>query len=197
MCPPTIYGPGRGPGNNRSRQAYVLVDTTLTRGKALQVGRGLSEWDHVHVHDLADLFVRLVEAAVTPKPEVDAHLWGPKEGYFLAEGGSHVWGEVARWVAEAASQKGYIKEPAVEVCYAAALPCQNKHAERFPQELPVPEAKEIAGFEAVSWGLNSRGHAKRAQKYLGWAPKGRGLKEEIPYIVDLEAARLGIKPRQK
>lgn len=122
VCPPTIYGPGRGPGNDRSRQAYVLVDTTLRRGKALRVGRGLSEWDHVHIHDLADLFVKLVEAAVARKPEVDEHIWGAKEGYFLAEGGAHVWGEVARWVAEAASQKGYLKEPAVEVRWAPAIP---------------------------------------------------------------------------
>lgn len=70
-------------------------------------------------------------------------------------------------------------------------------ADGIQQELPVSEAKQIAGFEAVSWGLNSRGHAKRARKYLGWIPNGRSLKDEIPYIVDVEAERLGIKPQHK
>jgi hypothetical protein len=89
VCPPTIYGPGRGPGNQRSRQVYNLVEITLQQGQAPQLGKGLTEWDNVHVHDLADLFVLLTEAAVANKPEMDAKLWG-KEGYFLAENGHHV-----------------------------------------------------------------------------------------------------------
>ncbi|KAK6596093.1 hypothetical protein H4I95_10009 [Botrytis cinerea] len=34
VCPPTIYGPGRGPGNQRSRQVYNLVRITLQKGQA-------------------------------------------------------------------------------------------------------------------------------------------------------------------
>lgn len=55
------------------------------------------------------------------------------------------------------------------------------------------EAKEVAGFEALSWGLNSKGFAKRARQYLGWRPKGRSLENEIPYIIDEEAEDLGMK----
>ena len=55
------------------------------------------------------------------------------------------------------------------------------------------EASKAAGFEALSWGMNSKGYAKRARKYLGWKPKGRSLKEEIPEIVDGEAVILGLK----
>jgi hypothetical protein len=42
VCPPTIYGPGRGPVNKRSRQVYHLARITLKLGKAPQVGRGLT-----------------------------------------------------------------------------------------------------------------------------------------------------------
>jgi hypothetical protein len=42
VCPPTIYGPGRGPVNKRSRQVYHLARITLELGKAPQVGRGLT-----------------------------------------------------------------------------------------------------------------------------------------------------------
>jgi len=171
VCPPTIYGPGRGPGNQQSRQVYSLARITLKLGQAPQVGRGLTEWDNVHVHDLSDLFVLLVEAAVANKPDMDAKLWG-KEGYFLAENGHHIWGEVSKQVGEAAYHKGYIKEEKVK-------------------PMSPEEAKE-AGFDP-SWGLNSKGYAKRARKYLGWKPKGRSLKDEIPYIVDGEAERLGLK----
>jgi hypothetical protein len=42
VCPPTIYGPGRGPVNKRSRQVYHLARITLELGQAPQVGRGLT-----------------------------------------------------------------------------------------------------------------------------------------------------------
>ena len=42
VCPPTIYGTGRGPVNKRSRQVYNLARITLELGKAPQLGRGLT-----------------------------------------------------------------------------------------------------------------------------------------------------------
>ncbi|KAL1857631.1 hypothetical protein Daus18300_010271 [Diaporthe australafricana] len=175
ICPPTIYGKGRGVGNTKSRQVYVMANMTLKRGKAPIIGTGKASMDDVHVHDLTDLYIKMVDAALNPKPEIDEHIWGAKEGYLLAEGGYHVWGEVAQWIAEAAHAKGYIKDTTLE-------------------PLDVAEAKEIAGFEAASYGLNSRGQAKRARKYLGWNPTAPSLKDEVPNIVDVEAALLGIKP---
>jgi len=133
----------------------------------------LTEWDDVHVHDLSALFVLLVDAAVANKKDLDSELWGEK-GYFLAEIGYHVWGEISKLVAEAAFKQGYIKTKEVK-------------------PMTAEEAKDIAGFEALSWGLNSKGYAKRARKFLGWKPKGKSLKDEIPGIVDGEASRLGLK----
>lgn len=171
VCPPTIYGPGRGPGNKRSRQVYELAMVTLKEGQAPLLGKGLTEWDNVHVHDLSNLFVLLVEAAVSGKdnPEV----WGEK-GYFLAENGHHVWGQVSKEVGEAAYKQGYIK---------------TKEVERMSSD----EAMEKVGMQAMTWGLNSKGFAKRARKILGWQPTGKSLNELIPDIVDSEAASLGLK----
>ncbi|RDL32409.1 NAD(P)-binding protein [Venustampulla echinocandica] len=174
VSPPTIYGPGRGPVNQRSRQVYNLVKIALQRGQAPQLGTGLSQWDNVHLHDLSALFVLLVEAAVKNDPSMDAKLWG-REGYFLAENGHHVWGEISKAVAEDAFKKGYIKERECIV-------------------MTPEDAKVTAGFEALSWGLNSRGFARRARKYLGWKPEGRSLRDEIPFIVDSEARTLGLNP---
>ena len=47
VCPPTIYGPGRGPDNTRSRQVYGLAKMTLEKGQAPILGKGLTEWDNV------------------------------------------------------------------------------------------------------------------------------------------------------
>lgn len=117
ICPPTIYGKGRGVGNTTSRQVYVMARTTLVRGKAPIIGPGKSEWDNVHVHDLSDLYLRMVNAAVSPSAEIDCHIWGPAEGYLLADGGVHLWSEVAQWVADAAHAKGYTKDAALEVSH--------------------------------------------------------------------------------
>lgn len=175
VCPPTIYGPGRGPVNRRSRQVYSLVNIGLKRNKVLQLGRGLTEWDHVHVHDLSQLWVLLAEAAVKKGSDFsdNPELWGEK-GYFLAENGYHVWGEISKQVAEEAYKSGYISSDKVEA-------------------MDVEDAKEAAGFEALSWGLNSKGSAGRARKFLGWNPIGTSLKDEIPAIIKLEAERLGIE----
>lgn len=114
VCPPTIYGAGRGPGSGRSRQANHLVKTTLEQGQAPILGKGLAEWNNVHIYDLSDLWILLVDAALKNYNEMDAKLWG-KEGYFLAENGQHVWGELSKQVGEVACWKGYIKEKSVKV----------------------------------------------------------------------------------
>lgn len=96
--PPCIFGPGRGPANTRSMQVYDMVRFALRDGFAPVVGTGLAEWDHVHVHDLSDLVVRLVavvarqdEAGLAADPEVFG-----ERGYYFCEAGSHRWGDVAR-----------------------------------------------------------------------------------------------------
>jgi hypothetical protein len=71
------------------------------------VRQGLREWDNVNVHDLSDLFVLLVEAAIGEKKD-DPEIWG-KKGYFLAENRHYVWGEVSKQVAEETYKQGYIK----------------------------------------------------------------------------------------
>jgi hypothetical protein len=48
------------------------------------------------------------------------------------------------------------------------------------------EANEVAGFEAVSWGLNSRAKAGRLGTYLGWQPSRGSIEEEIPSILKAE-----------
>ena len=151
---------------------YFLASTTLKNGQAPQLGKGLTEWDNVNVHDLSDLLVLLAEAAFekTDDPEI----WGEK-GYFLVENGHHIWGEVSKQVAEEAYKQGYIKTKEVK-------------------PMSIEEAFETAGFEAESWGLNSKGYAKRARQFLGWQPKAKSLEDEIPGIVDGEAKALGLKP---
>lgn len=169
VCPPTIYGPGRGPGNQKSLQAYLLGAAVLKRKKGFLVGPGQNVWHQVHVQDLSNVYLALGEAAAAGGGKAT---WN-EEGYYLAENGSFVWGDIQRAVAKAAFEKKLIPSPEVE-------------------QLNDAQVKEIHPVGVYAWGTNSRGHAIRARKLFGWEPKQPKLIDLIPSIVELEAKGLGL-----
>jgi nucleoside-diphosphate-sugar epimerase len=149
----------------------VLASVILQRGIIPVIGQGKARWNNVHVADLSDLFRLLVDKAV--QTDTNDELWGAK-GYMLAENGEHVWSELARTMANKAAELGYISstEPPKEY------------------SMEKDEALEIAGFEAITWGLNSRGKAERARRYLGWQPHRPSLEESAEEILEDESKRL-------
>ncbi|USP76438.1 non-ribosomal peptide synthetase [Curvularia clavata] len=171
VCPPTIYGRGRGPVNSRSRQAYELAKLILTGGYIPIVGQGKARWNAIHVQDLANVFVLLAEAAVSKNE--NKGLWNDK-GYFLVENGEFFWADLARLMGRRAVKLGLVGD-------GKALEEKN---------LGKDKAIEQAGFEAVSWGYNSRGKAERARKVLGWEPKKGKIEDWVDEILEDEKARL-------
>lgn len=143
VAPPTIHGSGTGPGNKRSIQVPNLTNTTLKFGYAPIIDAGKTEWDHVHIDDLSDLFDKFVEATQdTPKRD-DPEIWG-KNGYFFARAGQHLWADVAEWIAEEANRQGYLPEPKTK-------------------SVPL-EVTKTGLVSAESWGANSKGEVERARK---------------------------------
>lgn len=177
VCPPTIYGTGSGAVNTRSIQVPDMVQGTLEKGFAPIVGAGLTEWDNVHIDDLGDLFVRLVDATQDSSKNTNPEIFG-LHGYFFAENGTHKWSDVAKWIAEEASKQGYLPEPVTK-------------------SVNQKEVELMDGVATPSYGLNSKGVAERANKYLGWTAKGASLKEEIAPLITSEAKRLGVSPHEK
>ncbi|GKZ35412.1 hypothetical protein AbraIFM66950_006042 [Aspergillus brasiliensis] len=168
VCPPTIYGRGRGPVSVRGRQVYELAKVTLQLKKAPIIGDGKSIWNDIHVYDLSELYVLLVEAAVHGRD--DPELWGER-AYYLTEDGEHVWGELAAATALTATELGLLS--GVEKV-----------------KISLEDAKKYGGYEALSWGLNSRGRARRAAKVLGWTPKQPSIEATLPDIIEDEVKRL-------
>ncbi|KAL3420444.1 hypothetical protein PVAG01_08943 [Phlyctema vagabunda] len=164
VCPPTIYGAGRGAISRRSMQVPDLAKAMFMAGKAPVLGNGKTLWNNVHVTDLSNIFLSLAEAAAAGTE--DPQIWGAK-GYFLAENGEHIWGDVAELLAREAAARGYLS--AAET-----------------KKMSKDEILDLVGFVSLTWGLNSRGTSKRARKVLGWNPTGKTLEEEIPALVELE-----------
>ncbi|KAL0265413.1 hypothetical protein SLS55_001380 [Diplodia seriata] len=166
VCPPCIYGEGRGPAKRRSIQVPRLVRCALQRGKGFRLGGGRNRWRNVHVADLSNVYLRLVEEAA--KPDGGCATWGA-EGYYFAESGEHYWGDVAAAVAREACRAGLFKTAEVD-------------------ELGLDEVDAMDGRGRYLWGTNSRHVAVRAKKVLGWQLTGLpSLEAEIPRAVEAEA----------
>lgn len=171
VCPPCIYGPGRGSVNQTSQQIPGLIANTLEEGFGPFIGSGLTEWDNVHVQDLSGLIVLLAAQSTLAEKNSRAEneIWGPK-GYHFAENGTHKWSAIAEVIAKEAYKQGLI---------------QSSEA----KELDLEVAKEKYSYPLIWWGSNSKGKAKRARKYLGWQPNHPSLEDTIPEAVRLEAQR--------
>ncbi|KIM94012.1 hypothetical protein OIDMADRAFT_35073 [Oidiodendron maius Zn] len=171
----SAYGLGRGIVRYRSTAIHQLVRCTLQRGHAVQVGEGKAAWRHVHVHDLSGLYLKLVEHAAAGGNEAGDGLpvWGGPDGFYFAENGEHVWGELGRLVSDEASSRGLIT-PAEAV------------------SIGPTEAASLATMGQFFWGCNCRVEGRRAKQALGWRPSGVSLQEEIKAIVTAEARSLGL-----
>ena len=173
-CPPTIHGTGSGPVNTRSMQLPRLAMATLEKGFAPYVGAGETEWDHVHVKDVAQLLLKLVDAVQDPSKRDDAEIFG-LHGYYFIRSGWHRWSDVARWVAEEASRQGYLPDAVVKSV----------------------TQKEMVNSVGSSYSVNSKGVPQRASKYLGWEAKGGPLKNFVAEAVAREAKALELEPKEK
>ncbi|PYH83140.1 NAD(P)-binding protein [Aspergillus uvarum CBS 121591] len=166
---PLIYGLGRGPINQRSIQLPDLAKATLQLGHGFQVGRGLSCWSNIHISDLSDLIVRLVQKAEDPQGG-DPWLWN-ENGVYFAENGKMPFGDISRRIAAFAFNEGFIKSTDV-------------------QEIDADAAEKLTAHGAVLWGSNAQYKASRARELLGWKPTGPSIVEEIPRAVLEESSRL-------
>ena len=169
VCPPTIYGPGRGPDNQRSMQTYYASQFILERKEGFMPGKGKNIWHEVHIQDLSDLYLLLGEAAAAGGGEAT---WD-KEGYYLAENGSFVWGDIFKALTKICHQKELI--PSDEV-----------------SSLSMDDINKIRKRGQYLWATNSRGESLRGKKLLGWKPYRRSLMDELPNIVEAEATSLGL-----
>lgn len=81
IAPPMIYGQGTGMNPN-SIQIPAMIKVAKKFGVARYVGRGENRWSNVHVEDLAELFVAVLER-------------GKAGAFYYAENGENSFREIA------------------------------------------------------------------------------------------------------
>jgi nucleoside-diphosphate-sugar epimerase len=87
ICPPMIYGPGRGLQHD-SDQIPRLIALSRQVGAGVYFGKGLNRYSNVHIDDLVDLYLLVMEKAAGGS-------------FFFAENGNNSFKEVAEMISAA------------------------------------------------------------------------------------------------
>ncbi|TFK99916.1 NAD(P)-binding protein [Pterulicium gracile] len=150
VLPSTIYGiySGKlvdlGIQNPHSVQIPKLIKLGKERGQAGMCGKGQNTWPHVHINDIADLYINLYDAIVANSP-APGH---GREGYYFGENGHYRAGELAKAIAVELAAHGVGKDEPTTFT-----------EEEFNKD-------PMVGY----FGTNSRAKGSRARA-LGWKPK--------------------------
>ncbi|KAF9524906.1 hypothetical protein CPB83DRAFT_860441 [Crepidotus variabilis] len=107
VVPSTIYGTptgvlvDQGLQNPFSLQVPGLIKASANRGRAGMVGQGKNIWPNVHIDDVAQLYVDLLDS-IRKNPSTGHG----RDGYYYAENGEHTLYEVGKSIGEVLVEKG-------------------------------------------------------------------------------------------
>ncbi|GKZ67415.1 hypothetical protein AnigIFM50267_001803 [Aspergillus niger] len=100
---PTIFGQGTGPFNRYSMQLPCMIADALSSGIVSVIEQGDTVWSHVHIEDLASLFIVLLKqicAGVT--------IPSGRKGIYFCETGEHSHCKFSERLATAAYELGVL-----------------------------------------------------------------------------------------
>ncbi len=106
MVPPTVFGVGLGQfaASRMSIQIPRLVYPSLMWRKSMYVGAGENGWPNVHVADLAELYLLLMNAALEDRAPVG------RAGLYYPVSEHYQWRDVAKKVGEVMHARGLIDD---------------------------------------------------------------------------------------
>ncbi|TFK40282.1 NAD(P)-binding protein [Crucibulum laeve] len=150
IAPSTIYGIAsnklvdEGIQNPHSIQIPALIAASLDRGQGGMVGEGKNLWPNVEIAELADLYIKLLDAINS-----ESFPGHGREGFYFGENGEHSLYEVGKAIAEALVELG-----------------KGKSTE--PTPFTKEEIDKYFGGSAYL-GSNSRCRGNRSRS-IGWKP---------------------------
>ncbi|KAI9839555.1 MAG: hypothetical protein M1819_002181 [Sarea resinae] len=158
VCPPDIYGPGRGTARTQSFYVPSLLSESRKVGATFYAADGSNTRSWVHMEDLMSVFTRLVEEAVKGGGRAD---WGVDGGYYFAATQEHSQRTIAEHAGRILHAHGLLPSPT-------------------PVQLPIEQIGAMMAQIGPQVGLyqfasNSRSRADRAPKVLGYKPSHPGF----------------------
>lgn len=106
---PHIFGVGTGSFNRFTFPVNMMMNGAKAHGKGFVIGTGDAVWSHIHVEDLADLYLVLLKRVVDGETIASG-----KKGIYFAESGSNSQMEISQMVAKAGKDLGLLPSDEVE-----------------------------------------------------------------------------------
>ncbi|KZV58957.1 hypothetical protein PENSPDRAFT_596245, partial [Peniophora sp. CONT] len=169
VLPSTIWGilTGKlvdaGIANPHSIQLPVAIKASIRKGQGAMVGKGENVWPHVEIHELSDLYIRLLNAAIA------GTVSHGRDGLYIGENGNYLWKDAA-------------------AMYTRALHAAGRSRTAEPESFTKEDINKYFGGRPYL-GSNSRAKAVRAKRDLEWAPTKsdvdffKGIEEEVAAIL--------------
>ncbi|KAF2278880.1 NAD(P)-binding protein [Westerdykella ornata] len=173
MCPPGIYGKGLGPGKTKSAFVPCLVNEAKKYGRVFYYNEGANTSSWVHIQDLMQVYLRVIEAAAAGG---EGATWG-KEGYYFTGSQEVAHIDIVKAAGDILKKHGVIENP---------KPIQID-LKTLDGMLPHPRFPYLARY---MFAANSRTRPERAKKLFGYSPSGPGLLESLEedILVELESS---------
>jgi hypothetical protein len=160
MCPPDIYGKGKGLAKTQSAFVpFFIKEVKNIGGKVVYHNQGTNTRSWVHVDDLMRLYLHVVEAAASNSKD-----FFNENGYYFASTQEHSQLDVAKAAGEILRRHRVIQSPE---------PVQIG-LEQLDSMANIPGFPKLARYLFAS---NSRTRAERADKAWGYKGKAPGLLE--------------------
>lgn len=153
VAPTTIFGEARvtTSTNPHSQQIPYCISVAIANGASMQIGEALNTWSFVHIDELADLYIILINKLLAHELSDD---YLGKNGYFFGESGSYLWRDAFEAIGKNLHQLGCIESPTPKII---------KTNEEFTA------AYKVLAYLPVIGG-SSHVKAEKGRK-LGWNPK--------------------------
>jgi nucleoside-diphosphate-sugar epimerase len=167
MCPPDIYGRGKGLVKTHSALVPIFVNEirTTNDNRSFYFKQGTNTRSWVHIDDLMKLYIHVVEAAASPT-QYPAESYFNKNGYYFAGTQEHSQAQLATATANVLYKHGVIENPEPEQIGLDKLDAMANHP-RFPK---------LARYMFAS---NSRTRAERAEEMFSYKGEAPGLMEVL------------------
>lgn len=161
---PVIYGIGTGLYKKIGASIFFLRGI-VSAGSGLVVGKGEGVWDHVHIEDVADLYVLIVRKIVE---EGGAGIPFGKKGIIFSGNGKHSRLEQTKDAVAGAKKHGLISDTSITHIDL------DEGARKFGPALGISNVEEnmdaARSFVETAFTSNARTKATVARN-LGWKPK--------------------------
>ena len=167
VAPPSIWGEGEGEFNIVSIQVPMVIKATVEAGHGFLLEKGINTWNIIHVADLSDAYLTILDAALHGKLPSD-----PNGRVFFVENGEYEQREVTAVVCKELYERGKIDSP-------------TPRPVTLETEGNYQGPRGSRGIARMT-GSNSRSRAVLVRK-LGWEAKRGGKKEFLESIkVDVD-----------